>query len=84
MKAKEKEKQDLQIDQSANLEQTIVTTKTQSIIPIVTFQIEEVKAQQTDTSLPSLNSSGVPAIFTIEKDGTEVHTGQEARHIPTP
>ena len=81
---KEKEKHDLQTNQSANLEYTIVTSETQSIMPIVTFQIKEAKAQYIDTPLPSVHSSCMLAILIVERDRTKVHTGQEASLVPTP
>ena len=46
--------------------------------------MKEATSQKIDTSLPSLNSLGFPIIVTIEKDGTEVHIGQEASPLPIP
>ena len=53
-------------------------------MPTITFWIKEVEEQNLDTSMPSIHSSSMPTILTIEKDGSIVHIGQEENIVPTP
>ena len=46
--------------------------------------MKEAEAQYVTPSVPSLNNSGLQALVTIEKNGTEVRLGQEASLVPTP
>lgn len=46
--------------------------------------MKEAKAQQIDTSVPSLKFLGFLALVIVDKDGTEVHTSQEESLVPIP
>lgn len=53
-------------------------------MPIVLFILKGVETQNVTPSMPSLTSSGLQDLVTIEKDGAVVRLVQEASLVPTP
>lgn len=53
-------------------------------MPTIVIQMKEEESQPINTSVPSLNSLGLPTLMIVDKNATELHIGKEASPIPIP